>query len=1040
MISLPPQWEDWTVVRDLGRGSYSVVYEAAYRDDPSVRCAIKVIDIPHDDQEWDDLLSEGMTEDLSKSYLEEVIRSVTHEIQLMEHFKGMQNIVSIEDFKVVPKNDGIGSRIFIRMELLTSLDRYLSDKSLSDEEIAKLGIDLCTALEFCSDQKIVHRDIKPANIFVNDKLATRVFYKLGDFGIARNMENLSHGLSSKGTPNYMAPEIAANQPFDARADIYSLGLTLYWLANGKRLPFFPQSQLYTPAVKREALQRRLSGEKLPPPVNCSSTLADIIIKACDFNVTRRFQSATEMKQALVSFLSEASGDDSEKRPGIIRRHPWIVFPAAGVLLAGIGVCLFLLLPHDPEPAAFNDQGTAISSSTSLPETLATESEMPVTVSDTPDPMIERVEANRITSVYNTLQRRDSIISQWKKNIKPNRVVLPLEWNQIPFSVSPDQAPTLYVHIGGHQMEISMDDAESHNREVSISAGGEEWPCTWNASDEIYRITLADDVLPEEIRILVSYEQDNIRVTCSYEPADDDIPAGSPALASCTSVSSRLILDDGWNETEARRDGHNLYRVQAYTNEIHATYQNGKLAQYDDQAAGCVYNADGYLTGGDVPEGYISPVIVASDGALPRESSPRSMLKKLQAMKAGMAKVNAYDTDGHFYLPEKWETLPGSDISLLYAPNIATKKIGSGNALNIPLDERKWTVKLSDSSGVSQSGGLYYLTPSADWTICLELDSELEHEEGDDGVLCQATFSGNEKTGLQCTQLQYVYYQMVPFVSPGGSGVMQIQSLVMRDLWEPHDQVEYLDYMFTDFQRDSQLIVGTYLRPFGSQAARLTESLVLKDGEPYAYPALSSDRSAPCVRMPYENQLKPVEKAMDNDASWIRALAELKNDGVEVQEEYPVFNRNGESGEWTMLRIRNGSDFTFAIADIANPSDEDPVYDCYPGILSPGSSTTMIVKGDWKKVCFVRVTSGSVVSLQTELLGNRRVRITNTSSQDVYSLDWLYFTVNAQNAPEAAFMNNRGTDGKLMLSAGDSLEFSLEAEGVNQFYAWGYPRS
>ena len=141
----------------------------------------------------------------------------------------------------------------------------------------------------------------------------------------------------------------------------------------------------------------------------------------------------------------------------------------------------------------------------------------------------------------------------------------------------------------------------------------------------------------------------------------------------------------------------------------------------------------------------------------------------------------------------------------------------------------------------------------------------------------------------------------------------------------------------------------------------------------------------------------------------------------------------------MLRIRNGSGFTFAIADIANPSDGDPVYDCYPGILSPGSSAWLVVKENWENVSFVRVSSGSAVPLQAELLGNGKVRITNTTTRDVYSLDWLYFTVNAQNAPESVFMNDRGTDGKLTLSAGDSLEFTLEAEGVNQFDAWGYPR-
>ena len=65
------------------------------------------------------------------------------------------------------------------------------------------------------------------SILVNDRLGSHVFYKLSDFGIARTLEHRAVNMSSKGTPNYMAPEVTMGKPYDARADIYSLGLTLY---------------------------------------------------------------------------------------------------------------------------------------------------------------------------------------------------------------------------------------------------------------------------------------------------------------------------------------------------------------------------------------------------------------------------------------------------------------------------------------------------------------------------------------------------------------------------------------------------------------------------------------------------------------------------------------------------------------------------------------------------------------------------------------------------------------------------------------------
>ncbi len=304
MMALPENWSDWEIIGELGHGAYSVVYEAARKDDPSVCCAIKLISVPQDESELDELVADGFTETLSKSFFDEVIRDFTREIKLMEQFKGMQNIVSIEDYKVVPKEDGIGSYIFIRMERLKSLEKYISDKKLSEKEVLQLGVDICTALEFCQERQIIHRDIKPANIFVNDKLGTHVFYKLGDFGIARNLEGKTMGMSAKGTPNYMAPEVAASLPYNATADIYSLGLTMYWLLNGCRLPFFPRTQLYSPAAKREALQKRLSGQIFDQPVDGSPEVSTVLQKACAFKPEDRFHTATELKKALLQILNE----------------------------------------------------------------------------------------------------------------------------------------------------------------------------------------------------------------------------------------------------------------------------------------------------------------------------------------------------------------------------------------------------------------------------------------------------------------------------------------------------------------------------------------------------------------------------------------------------------------------------------------------------------------------------------------------------------------------------------------------------------------
>ena len=181
-------WPEWQVVRQIGRGSFGVVYEVVRRDySVESHAAGKVISTPQNKSELDSLRAEGLSEEATRTYLQGVVNDFVSEIQLMESFKGVQNIVSVEDYKVVEKKDEIGWDIYIRMELLTPFNSYVCDKTLSEQEVIKLGIDLCTALELCARCNIIHRDIKPENIFVNPFGD----FKLGDFGIARKLENVT---------------------------------------------------------------------------------------------------------------------------------------------------------------------------------------------------------------------------------------------------------------------------------------------------------------------------------------------------------------------------------------------------------------------------------------------------------------------------------------------------------------------------------------------------------------------------------------------------------------------------------------------------------------------------------------------------------------------------------------------------------------------------------------------------------------------------------------------------------------------------------
>lgn len=293
-------WPEWRLESLLGKGSYGSVYKAVRNDSGiETQAAVKIISVPSDKAEIDSVRADGIDENSAREYFRNMVKDVVQEIKLMISFKGIQNIVSVEDYKVVEKTGEIGWDIYIRMELLKPFNTYISDKRLTEADVIRLGIDIATALEICSKKGVIHRDIKPENIFINDF----GYFKLGDFGVARTLENKTSGMSQKGTYNYMAPEVVFFKDYDERVDICSLGLVLYKLLNDNRLPFLnSDKQIYTYQDRKDALDKRMSGVPLPPPCSASDAMTHIILKACAYKAEDRFMNATQLKEALTAVV------------------------------------------------------------------------------------------------------------------------------------------------------------------------------------------------------------------------------------------------------------------------------------------------------------------------------------------------------------------------------------------------------------------------------------------------------------------------------------------------------------------------------------------------------------------------------------------------------------------------------------------------------------------------------------------------------------------------------------------------------------------
>ena len=153
------------------------------------------------------------------------------------------NIVTVYD---AGEQDG---RYYIAMEFVdgNTLKEIVRRRgAIASGGVLHVLVQMCEALAFAHDKKIVHRDIKTANtMWTRDRKA-----KIMDFGLAKIVEEVrNHTTLVSGTPYYMSPEQTLGRNVDYRTDIYSLGVTIFELATG-RLPFtegnIPYHHVHTP--------------------------------------------------------------------------------------------------------------------------------------------------------------------------------------------------------------------------------------------------------------------------------------------------------------------------------------------------------------------------------------------------------------------------------------------------------------------------------------------------------------------------------------------------------------------------------------------------------------------------------------------------------------------------------------------------------------------------------------------------------------------------------------------------------------------------
>ena len=149
-------------------------------------------------------------------------------------------------------------------------------KPFTELEILNYFTQICLALKHIHEKKIIHRDLKSSNIF----LMKNGLIKLGDFGISKGFQNtMEKAKTMVGTPYYLSPEILENKPYDAKSDIWSLGVLLYEMMTFK-MPFSANS---FPIL----VVKILRGNYTPPPTIYSKDLREIIDKCLIVDYRKR---------------------------------------------------------------------------------------------------------------------------------------------------------------------------------------------------------------------------------------------------------------------------------------------------------------------------------------------------------------------------------------------------------------------------------------------------------------------------------------------------------------------------------------------------------------------------------------------------------------------------------------------------------------------------------------------------------------------------------------------------------------------------------
>lgn len=282
-IKLPADLRDWKVTSFVGEDNGCEVYKVSRKIDKNTA--------------QNAILRHAFVG--KSNYTDEHAEYFTEEADFIESVKELDGVSNYLDVYVQDNQNKETCDLYIFTEELTSLEELMKTKTFAEDEVVDFGIQMSEMLETLEAKNIFHGNISPKNIFVTADGR----YKIGGF------TDFEGKIDDK---SYIAPEVFRQENVDYTTDIYSVGIIMYAMCNGGKIPFENDS-----CDRDSACKERFSGKAVTAPSEGNEKLKSVIVIACQPDNANRWKNAGNIKNALTSIKAEIGTSSPAQNPEVV---------------------------------------------------------------------------------------------------------------------------------------------------------------------------------------------------------------------------------------------------------------------------------------------------------------------------------------------------------------------------------------------------------------------------------------------------------------------------------------------------------------------------------------------------------------------------------------------------------------------------------------------------------------------------------------------------------------------------------------------------